>query len=573
MRRVINALLTISLALGMAVLGLPVTAQEGDQSVPPPVTQQAPDSPPTLTPGVSVQTPQPETPTTTPSIDPVQIEIEVPPIARTVSFLGNTVLSSEELLSLSRITPGQIVTEQVLTTAISNIEDAYQERGYIAAVVDLDLPEAGQVGALVFHIAELRITGVRIEGLTRVREDIVRRVLTVRPGELYNQPIVVRDIAQLQRLGVFEAVAYNLEPDQVATVTLVWRLEELAQFNYAEIGGSYSPRDNVIGTAQVTFGNLFGRAQRLSVLAEIASIETQFGGVIRYYNPWIAPQNTSLLIEGFSVPRYRFSRDVAAGADLDRYFERRTGFRGIITRIPQPFLTLAAGLRFESVDVQNLPTDILTTTSPQDTDLLLASLRSIWDRRNSLTSPTSGTLTTAFIEGGASRQEVLGTGAIVKAWGDQRWFVPLGQVRATATAAINEMTPVFAVRTMLGGSAGDLPFSEQYFVGGIGDLPLRGYLEDRYWGKYVLLANLEYRRPLNRALAAVAFLDVGHAWGSDFQFEPGADAATAFTQQQRLSPKAGVGIGVRYATPVGPLRLDFAYGDSFRTHFAVGQVF
>jgi outer membrane protein assembly factor BamA len=237
----------------------------------------------------------------------------------------------------------------------------------------------------------------------------------------------------------------------------------------------------------------------------------------------------------------------------------------------EPSLQLTSGLRFENVAVHNLPSDELTDPTAPSGNILLASLRAEQDHRNSITRPTSGSYTLGFAESGWSNQDSGGSGGIGKFWGERRWFIPTRTLSTQPGVVHDEVAPVLAVRTLLAASAGNLPYYEQYFVGGIGDMPLRGYLEGRYWGKYAMLANVEYRHPFTQSISGVAFVDAGDAWGSEFQFVQGV--TTRFAQTVGFSPRIGAGLGLRYYSSVGLVRLDFAYGDAFRTYFSVGQTF
>src|SRR5581483_5427723 len=111
------------------------------------------------------------------------------------------------------------------------------------------------------------------------------------------------------------------------------------------------------------------------------------------------------------------------------------------------------------------------------------------------------------------------------------------------------------------------PFFEQYFIGGADTL--RGYREDRFWGKNMLLASVEFRQPLANALTGVLFLDAGHAWGGSY-----TNVTIQGFDQSGFRPHLGLGLGIRVRTPLGPLRLDYGFGDEGgRTHFSIGNVF
>jgi len=113
----------------------------------------------------------------------------------------------------------------------------------------------------------------------------------------------------------------------------------------------------------------------------------------------------------------------------------------------------------------------------------------------------------------------------------------------------------------------DLPTSRRFYSGG--DNSIRGYeyqslgpLENGevIGGKHKAVVSIELERPIYKQWAVAAFVDSGNAWNSKF------DAAT------------GVGLGLRWHSPIGPLRFDIgvpldkelANDDSFRLHFSFG---
>lgn len=536
----------------------------------PTVVNRIPPEPRPLEPGVPAVVPTPEVRVIVPPTGAAGVCVPNPFVASSISFIGNTVISQEDLQDASDIKPGTTVTQDILNKAVANIESAYQDRGYVGTVAEVTLPP-GQSGAVIFRIQEMRITEVRLEGLHQVREDAVRRILRVRSGQLYNRGAVVRDLIRLQQLGVFDDISSDLVALQPPCAALVWTFKEKPKFNFVELGGSLGPQEGLLGTGQLILGNLRGRGERLSIISSISSVEGQLGGSAEYFMPWIAPPNTSALFSIYSAPRYRFSRDISTSSG--RYSERHSGFRTLINQEWSQYTTGEYGIRAESVNVSDLPLNLFTSSTSQDGTIATGHLRTISDHRNSNSDPTGGTYTVGFLEGGVADMKADGINPIGKLWGDRRWYIPLrNQPRVQCVSSKPPAVPVLALRGLLGVTGGNLPFYEQYFVGGIGDLPLRGYVEDRFWGKYVFLANVELRWPLFKNVTGVAFVDAGDAWGSKYQFAPG-EPTGGFEQHKNFSPRAGIGVGIRYATPAGPVRLDFAQGDAFRIHFSIGQVF
>ena len=122
---------------------------------------------------------------------------------------------------------------------------------------------------------------------------------------------------------------------------------------------------------------------------------------------------------------------------------------------------------------------------------------------------------------------------------------------------------------MIGTTARNIPFFEQYFLGGADSL--RGYDTDRFWGSSLALFQAELRVPLGKdnSFQGVLLFDGGDAWNSIYQ-QQGLQQHTAF----KLS--TDYGLGIRLVTPIGPIRLDYAIpsgGGSGRTQFSIGQSF
>jgi outer membrane protein insertion porin family len=130
---------------------------------------------------------------------------------------------------------------------------------------------------------------------------------------------------------------------------------------------------------------------------------------------------------------------------------------------------------------------------------------------------------------------------------------------------MDEPKKVLAIRFYGGFAASQIPFSEEYFLGGADTL--RGYQDERFWGNDVLLLSTEVRIPIASSLTAVLFTDIGDAWGTIYQ-------GAGLQQSSSFSPQQSVGVGVRVTTPIGPIRLDYGIGsEGGRTDFSIGQSF
>ncbi len=86
------------------------------------------------------------------------------------------------------------------------------------------------------------------------------------------------------------------------------------------------------------------------------------------------------------------------------------------------------------------------------------------------------------------------------------------------------------------------------------------------------LLNVEYRRAISDKLWAVGFVDVGSSF--DGKFPTVIPGFSIPAEDSSLDPHVGAGVGLRVETPIGPIRLDFGYGeDGSQAHFSFGHMF
>ena len=133
-------------------------------------------------------------------------------------------------------------------------------------------------------------------------------------------------------------------------------------------------------------------------------------------------------------------------------------------------------------------------------------------------------------------------------------------LRLMAELQLSLEKQTLASRFILGVMSGDLPNSELYYVGGTNTV--RGYPEYPHTfanGRNRAILNIEYRILFNDMFQGLVFIDAG--WASSLGALKHA--------------KIGKGAGIRMMSPLGPIRLDFGFGETgdMITHFNIGHVF
>jgi outer membrane protein insertion porin family len=517
-----------------------------------------------------------------------------------ILFVGNTVVDDTALTDVIYTRVGHVVDDRTIRRDVRRIEDFYGQKGFIAHVSKASV---GQFGVLTFVVEEARIEDVLIEGLKRTKEDVVRRELTIEPGALFEERKIADDIRKIINLGIFQTVTSDIRPgvkDPEQGIILVIVIEE-KRTGSASVAAGYSSVDSFVLTLAVAENNFRGRGERASVSMELFG-RTSFE--VSYFVPYIDRKGSSVSAKVYDTQRTRqFVGGAAVTTSSDTFEERRKGWSLAFSR-PLDKRTRGS-IRFrseqiassESKDTRSLGPGMLTQSSttsggnsgtdaevppdnpdldpdvPEPGDVLgpvviaaplhpAGTLNSVtfgWtkDTRDLIADATRGSMSALNWEeaGGLFGGEV----RFRKLFGEYRFVKQLSNKRDR-----------IAARLLAGTSSGQVPLYESYSAGG--GSTLRGYQEDRFRGLDMLILQTEFRRPVTESLTAVLFVDAGDAYGGSFKTSvPGY---TILADDADFSLHVGYGVGLRVQTPVGPIRLDFGWGEyGAETHFNFGNTF
>ena len=525
------------------------------------------------------------------------------PVVKEINITGNTVIATEQLISLLRTSVGSVLnTNTLLQQDVKALEAYYEKEGYAAYVTE-EIGIDPQTGVLKIPIMEIKIEDIKVTGNKKTRSEVILREMQQKPGDVYNLKTLYSDIQRIYDLNIFElegAVPYKTEPgSDLGKVDIVIPVKE-KQTGAVTLGLGYSSKQKLVGQAKVSEDNFRGRAQRVNLLWEQSGTRGS-SYEVGFFEPWLDSHQTSLGVNIYNKLIFRFSSNVFGGTtdSANDYDERRKG--GSVTigrplsRANRGFLTF----RSESVDTSILDSGASLFNLNQDATLASGTGRLTNDTRDSQIDPYLGGYNSLALEVGnvdfqrqnlaAEIQNLKGT--FVKYSIDGRRYFSKGGARKE----LNEQRTRIALRVMAGSLSGEVPFFEQYFVGGAESL--RGFKEDRFWGKNMLLASAEYRFPLAKSLTGVGFVDYGDAWGSPEEYMKRVDPVLnpdgtpvldglgnpvteivdlidSFSQHQDFSGNLGYGVGIRVQTPLGPLRLDYGFSsEGSRAHFSIGHAF
>lgn len=419
------------------------------------------------------------------------------------------------------------------------IRQAYYRKGFpdvgVHVVAEPVAAEAGQKNAKVVAtiVAGPHVTvgEVRIEGNEKTRMAVLRRRVRLAAGEDLNLVEIERARYRISRLGVFESVELRYDPEEGAVRSPVFVLREGARYETSLLMG-WGSYEQLRGGVEHRQMNIFGLAHQ-SRLELIQSMKSTSGDYA-YTVPELFGESLDGTARLFGLQR----REIA-------FIRQEYGVDLSLKRALRPINGQATvGYKFEALRNRD---NALFTQATDDRQVNVASINAALtgDRRDNPLRPRHGYHWSAHVEaadprfgGQVTYQRFEFAGAYHTGWGDGRW-VHVGLTHGIITTA---------------GAAGDssLPVNKRFYPGG--DNSIRGYQRGEaaprgpdglfIGAKTFVLGNLELEQALTPNWSLVAF---GDAVGT-------AVSLRGYPFEERLY---SAGLGIRYQTLIGPLRLEY----------------
>ena len=473
-----------------------------------------------------------------------------------INIEGSTVVSVEEMREVMVLREGQIFCQKILKNDLDRISQLYKDRGYLLInIKDINFDEEGK---LWIKISEGRLEKIIIEGNDKTKEKVITREINIEPGDLFNFEIVKKSLQKIYNLGYFEDVSMKLEPgSEEDKIFLVIKVIEKNTGKFG-VGAGYNSEQGLMGFTSYEESNLFGGGQKLEAKVEIGGRTTY---KIAFLEPWLADTPTSFGFEVYDTAQKEEEKE--EGEIISEYEEERLGGKLIFGRRISDAVDLGIELKTEKVTYNLISGSSLPDNSDEgQTNSLTPTFT--YDTRDNVFNPTSGLYGNFSLEkaggflGGdydfTKYNLTLSTYFSTKITED---VINIGSIKNIADK-ISQGVLAFRAK---GGSANSvLPSFAKYKVGGMNTV--RGYDFGEFSGDKSLVFNAEYRLPLAKNFQAVLFTDWGQAW----DYEESINLADL---------KFGKGIGIRFDTPIGPIRLDYGIDEegTGQTYFSVGHTF
>ncbi|GIV04578.1 MAG: hypothetical protein KatS3mg016_0153 [Fimbriimonadales bacterium] len=455
-------------------------------------------------------------------------------LVRSVQLQGVSAASPEVVGAPLQSLVGTTPTPEAIRSALAQIEDWYRQRGYtLARVVDYTLDDAG---VLTVQIAEGVIDSIEVQGNKRTRTEVLRRLIGIRPGEVYNEQRLQRVRQRLGRFPFLRDAKLSAEPgEQVGVAKLLLQVEEEQSLDFAVAAG-YSSEQGFVGYAEVVETNVAGLGHRARLQWQRDQVRNPLTGeyeamrpsyALSYEAPRALPGAFNFGVELYD--RAPFYPVFYADLDTVRRYERRVGVTAYLGFDWRELFELRLRYRSDRVDYDDAPDSLLSPTvrTANRGRFDAIGVQLLYDTREGR-FPSSGIYATVLAE-----RTLGGDFRFTRVVGEARYYIPLRHGHT------------LAMRGVAGAGSDGVPLSELFWIGGY-DL-LRGYAQDEFRGDRMVVGSVEYQFPVMEAVQAVLFVDAGAAWDS-------VDALS------RVPVRLGVGTGLQFASPIGLIRLDLAYG-------------
>ena len=548
---------------------------------------------------------------------------------RNVNWVGNSVYSTEQLQSMFGVRKGDVYDKKSMHKRLGigkeqnpeemSIASMYQNSGYLASQVEpaeiIVGPDSLDIEIRIFEGKPFTINEVGISGNVRLDDETIRRELYVRPGELYNQALIMQTMRTLVGMGHFDeqSALPSIQPVSDELVNINWPLQEKAsdQFNLAGGWGA----GTFVGSIGVTLNNLSmrnffkkgawqpypsGQNQKLSISGQTNG--TYYKALsLSFTDPWLGGRRPN----SFSLSGYISEQNNAyyVWQTATMYYRSMGLFAGLGKRMqwPDPYFTFYGEFGYQRYDLQGWNSFILSDGKANTLSMKLVFQRSsvdspffarsgsefmlsvqatppfsLWDGKDYAALSKVNTLD--------AKQEMYRWIEFHKWLLKGRWYYPI-------TADQKLIVMLGAEMGYLGNYNKDKvsPF-ERFEIGGDGMtgynmygvdiISLRGYDDgaldpsDYYsvaYNKYTM----ELRYPVilkpSSSIYVHAFMEGGSGFNSWSEFSP-------------FKIKRSAGVGVRMFLPVvGLIGVDWGYGfdapfgsnerSGSQFHFVLGQQF
>lgn len=484
----------------------------------------------------------------------IQIEEGMQTILKKIELAGNTVFAAKDLLSLEEIDPGKPLNSRKLALLKQKILNRYNDNGYLyAEVKDRHYFPTGERNAEVYFDieegAQVKTGKIEIEGNEKIKTHIILKGLEIRSGEIYTDNKMRKSKSNLYRIGILRDIRHQLLglKEKKEVVDVVISVTE-GDFRSVGVGGGIGDVDGLRGYFEWGHYNLLDRALSLIQFTRLTyqpfekrpAYKYSFSSSLTLRQPYFFNSRIEASTTGlFEKVSYAHHEEEKLGLNVL--------FRNMVTERKEISLLVEFNTRnIFDVDTATADRSIIDNTGRKATNLISPLL--MFDQRDDRFNPERGymIICKSTLAGGPF---LLGSINFYLFSIESSYIQPLWRWEKKPPLLLAGRLKLGVVREF--GHTLSVPPTEAFNIGG--GRSLRGYSElsigpinDRdVAGNVLIQTNLELRYPIRGNLGGVIFLDAANVFRNLYLDE-------------RFHLLTTAGLGLRYLTPVGPLRIDGA---------------
>ena len=428
-----------------------------------------------------------------------------------VKLTGELIVPPEDLVKLVKVGPGETFSRKNATETSKAISDRLGDEGYTFANVNMvpEINEANKTVAMTFFVdpgKRVYVRRINVKGNTKTRDEVVRREMRQMESSWAASSKIERSKTRLDRLGYFEEVGVETPPvvGTADQIDVNYTIKEKASGNLSA-GVGYSQVQGIIFNANVSQDNIFGTGKRLDFAFNNSQILTRYNlgftdpyytldGVALGYNLGytkrnayaanLASYNTNVANAGinFGIPLNEFDR---IGFDIDL---KSTGVEStsISSNRVKNKILFYNGQSYNSDFNETAPSDAASAT------FTTLSTSAGW---------THDTLDRATFSTKGGQQRL--SGLITVPFGDLQYY-KVGYKHQHFFPLSNDFTFRLLGEVAHGGGYGstsELPFFENYYAGGTGDV--RGFMQNTLGPRDDTTGGSTYYRPFGGSTKAI----------------------------------------------------------------------
>ena len=515
-------------------------------------------------------------------------------VAERIEYEGFEALPPAHLASMRAEVPlkehapvDRALAQATRETALDELKD----HGYPYASVRLTERAGSDERSRVLTLSatpgtQARIGEIEITGNSSVNDSVIRRQMTLRPGRLFRLSQVQESQRRLYALETFQFV--NIEPqltegEQPSTVPIKTVLTE-GKHRKVNFGAGYGSEEKARVSVDWRHVNFFGGARTLQVQSQYSSLNK--GVRVNFRQPYFFGPRTSVLFSAQSwhtdEPAYVLNTN-GGRVSVERTLARRGPFSRSQANTSVSVTYIGEFQSYQVSEEALRDPSLIKTLIAIGLDPLNGTARGLlssvaFDMHHSTADSTIDAKQGYVLNGRVEKAGSFfgGDFEFTETIIEGRYYLPIA---GRAVLAVKGRGGSIG---KIGGPNLAVPFYRRYFLGGATSL--------RGWGRFevsplfdgvpvgghtMFESATELRVPVHGNLSAVLFADAGNVWNNawDFNFN---------------DMLYDVGPGVRYLTPIGPVRVDFGYQLNripgltidgkpekrhFRVHFSIGQAF